>query len=56
MKAETAYNVYLALDPVEEKRFKQMIGLNNSPIKKTKKLISDAQAKEYLLKHLNINK
>lgn len=54
MQAETAYNVIEALSSREKNRLFKMLGLKRQePEKKTTQpLLSDAEAKEYLLKKL----
>jgi len=55
MKAETAYNVIEALDPIEKKRLFKMLGVDQPKVriyKKRKPLLSDAEATEYLLRRL----
>ena len=57
MKAETAYNVILALPQQEVERLYKMLGVVSASIttaKKSKKkpIISDAEATEYLLRKL----
>lgn len=55
MLAETAFNVIEALSEEEKKRLFVMLGVHVSPPKPKKKpLITDAQAKEYLIKKLKI--
>ncbi len=61
MKAETAYNVIQVLSTAEVKRLYKMLGVVSATIttsKKSKKkpLITDAEATEYLLKKLTLNK
>ena len=57
MKAETAYNVILALPQQEVERLYKMLGVVSASFTTTKKikkkpLISDAEATEYLLRKL----
>ncbi len=61
MKAETAYQVIQALTSNEVSRLYRMLGVSEKSIKKSKKssqkLITDAEATEYLLKkfHSKLN-
>lgn len=57
MKAETAYHVIQALPKTEVARLYQMLGVYSANVVKStrlkkKKLISDAEATEYLLRKL----
>ena len=55
MKAETAYNVILALPEREIPRLYKMLGVEVKikPEPKRKPLMTDAEATEYLIKNFN---